>query len=173
VKCVSIEPYFRSCLTEGSRAVVSLLKPHTSWTPDELCEKRAAAYIALTAKKWILGYSLSRFPSVSNCRCKSSTRQLKYSPPLYTNFYWAYKNSVPSSRNMGRTFDLEVPFLTTYCLVFHQPVYDILFGINYRSSYSFFLLHLALVLSPQFLSRFALTSHSNILFLIYAQFFSV
>jgi len=37
----------------------------------------------------------------------------------------------------------------------------------------FFLLHLALVLSLQFLSRFALTSHANTHFLIYAQFYSV
>jgi len=74
---------------------------------------------------------------------------------------------------MSRTFGLDVIFLTTYCLVCYQPVYDIPFGINYGSSYSFFLLNLALVLSPQFLSRFALTSHSNTHFLIYAQFYSV
>jgi hypothetical protein len=105
-KYACIKPYFRSCLTEGSRADVSLLKPHISWTPDELCSKRAAAYIALTANKWIEGYSLSRFPSVSNCRGKSSPRQRKCSPALNTNFYWAY--CVTSSRNMSRTFGLEV-----------------------------------------------------------------
>jgi hypothetical protein len=41
-----------------------------------------------------------------------------------------------------------------YCLGIHQPVYDTPFRINYRSSYSFFPLHVALVLSPKFLSLF-------------------
>ena len=66
---------------------------------------------------------------------------------------------------MCRTFGLEVTFLTTYCLVIHQNVYDIRLCINYRSRYSFFLLHLDLVLSPKFLSCFALMPHANINFL--------
>jgi len=62
-------------------------------------------------------------------------------------------------------------FLTTYSVVIHQPVYDIPFDINYQSSYSFFLLHLAIVLSSQFLSRFALIPMPIYNSQIYPQFF--